>query len=115
VVPKLCFASADALGTIRFWNLDIKESLFCLKVPDVRDSYPIRCMFQIEKFLIVVQGNDLQPSHIVLWSLEKFQIVQQVDNADLNEINKMCLVHDFSHLEFKKNGKSNIIKIWMID
>jgi hypothetical protein len=31
LVPKFAFASGDAIGIIRVWNLDFKESVFSLK------------------------------------------------------------------------------------
>lgn len=41
VMPKFCFATGDQLGTIRVWNLDMRESLFCLRKSDCDQAFPI--------------------------------------------------------------------------
>jgi len=70
--------------------------------------------------LVVVYGNDFKASNIILWSLKTFSIIETLECADLNEINKIKEIYDFGPLEKSGNryfvtaGKSSVIKVWQI-
>lgn len=122
LVPKISFASGDALGTVRVWNVDLRESIFSLKKPEAN---AIRNMCQVKNMLIVVEGEDNKPSSLVVWSLNSFKVLQIIDNADLNDIDKIVEIKPFFSKDYKgvtfkdktfftTAGKSNIVKVWMI-
>ena len=69
LVPKISFASGDSLGTIRVWNVDLRESVFCLKK---EEACAIRTMRQVKWQLIVAEGEDNKPSNLVVWCLKTF-------------------------------------------
>lgn len=68
--------------------------------------------------LIVAEGDEFKPSHLSVWSLKYFKLMQTIQNADLKEINKIKEIYNFAKVEglnsrfFASAGKSNVVKIW---
>lgn len=72
-------------------------------------------MIQKYHMLLVIEGEDYKASHIVLWSLKEFQVLQQIENADIKSIDKVCPLSGSQWEFFVTAGKSSVIKVWRLD
>ena len=91
------FASSDAFGNCRVWEVDRKSSIIDFKFQEEKYNEfdagappPVRCMVQVRSYLIACLSYDESPGIIQVWDMLTKKDIATVEHAHKLEITGIC-------------------------